>query len=149
MTAPGVTWEVDRVRAHIVWLEDRAGTLADLCEALGAARINISGISATTWQDRGAVAITTDDPDATTSVLDAWRGDYRAVELVAAELEDRPKSLAIAARRLSDHDINIHAVVPMGMNGSRRIIGFVVDIPVAARQAPGDLALADAELVLR
>jgi hypothetical protein len=141
-----VTTEVDGVRAHIVWLEDRAGTLADLCDALGAAHINISGISATTWKDRGAVAFTTDDPDATTSVLDAQQADYRAVELVAARLDDRPKALAEAARRLSNHDINIHALVPMGVTDSQRIVGFVVDMPVAARQALGDVALPDAEL---
>lgn len=134
------------MRAHIVWLEDRAGTLADLCDALEAAHLNISGISATTWQDRGAVAFTTDDPEATTALLDQRHADYRAVELVAAELADRPGALAVAARRLANRDISIQALVPMGVRDGRRIVGFVVEIPAAARQALGDLALSDAEL---
>lgn len=134
------------MRAHIVWLEDRAGTLADFCEALADQDINIDGISATTWQNRGAVAVTTDDPDATVSVLMKRSADHREVELVAAALEDRPRALAEAARRLADRDINIHALVPMGVRDARRIIGFVVDIPAAARDALGDLAVADADL---
>lgn len=134
------------MRAHIVWLEDRAGSLAELCDALGAQDINIIGISATTWEERGAVAITTDDPDATQGVLDGRNADHRVVELVAAALEDRPRTLAEAARRLADRDINIRAVVPMGVREGRRIIGFVVDVPAAARHALGDLAFPDAAL---
>lgn len=134
------------MRAHIVWLENRAGALADLCEAVGARNINISGIAATTWQDRGAVAITTGDPAATASLLEERAVDHREVELVAAALEDRPKALAEAARRLADRDINVHAVVPMGVADARRVIGFVVDVPAAAREALGDLAVSDSEL---
>jgi acetolactate synthase small subunit len=146
MAAPEDIREVRGVRAHIVWLEDRAGSLAELCRALGTREINISGISATTWEDRGAVAITTDDPDATTVVLEKILADHRAVELVAAALEDRPRALAEAAGRLAERGINIRAVVPMGVQDARRIIGFVVDVPTAARHALGDLALSDADL---
>jgi hypothetical protein len=146
MARAGEIREVRRVRAHIVWLEDRAGSLAQLCNALGSRDINISGIAATTWEDRGAVAITTDDVDATAAVLEALAADHRAVELVAAALEDRPRALAQAAGRLAERDINIRAVVPMGVRDGRRIIGFVVDVPAAARDALGDLALTDADL---
>lgn len=134
------------MRAHIIWLENRAGALADLCEALGAGDINIVGVAATTWQDRGSLVINTSDPDATASLLEQRGADHRGVELVAAKLEDRPRALAGAARRLADRDINIHAVVPMGVRDAHRIIGFVVDVPAAARDALGDLAVADAEL---
>lgn len=134
------------MRADIIWLENRAGALADLCETLGASGINIVGISATTWDDRGSLVITTSDPDTTASLLEEHGADHRAVELVAARLEDRPKALAEAARRLADRDINIHAVVPMGVRDAHRIIGFVVDVPAAARGALGDLAVPDAEL---
>lgn len=134
------------MRAHIVWLEDRAGSLADLCDAIGKEDINISGISATTWEDRGAVAITTDDPEATVAILDKRGADHRVVDLVAAALEDRPRTLAEAARRLADRDVNIRAVVPMGVRDGRRIIGFVVEVPAAARHALGDLAVRDQDL---
>lgn len=133
------------MRAHIIWLENRAGSLADLCEALGARNINIIGISATTWQEKGAVAITTGDPETTASLLADRAVDHREVELVAAALEDRPKALAEAARRLADRGINIHALVPMGVRDSMRVIGFVVDVPAAARAALGDLAISDSD----
>lgn len=134
------------MRAHIVWLEHRSGALAELCEALAAEQINIVGLAATTWEDRGAVAITTSDPDATAELLAGQFADHREVELVAAALEDRPGMLASAARRLADRDINIHALLPMGMRGGDRLIGFVVDIPAAARDALGDLAVDEGAL---
>jgi hypothetical protein len=134
------------VRAHIIWLEHQAGALADLSEALGAEDINIIGIAATTWQDRGAVALTTSDPEATATLLQERFPDHQEVELVAAALEDRPGTLAEAARRLADRDINIHAVVPMGVRDDHRAIGFVVGVPAAARDALGDLELPDAEI---
>ncbi len=136
------------MRAHVIRLEHRAGSLAELCETIGGGGITITGVAATTWEDRGAVALTTNDPEATDQVL-ADRGfDHRAVELVPAALEDRPGSLGEAARRLADRDIDIHAVVPLGDQDGRRLIGFVVDIPVAARDALGDLALADAMVLV-
>jgi hypothetical protein len=134
------------MRAHVIWLEHRAGSLAELCEALGSAAVNITGVSATTWEDRGALAITTDDPDATAEILAERGAEHHAVELVAAALEHRPGSLAEAARRLADRDISIHALIPMGDREGRRVIGFVVDIPAAARDALGDLAVSDATL---
>lgn len=140
-----MTWEVAALRAHIIWLEDRAGTLAELCEALEAQHINISGIAVTTWQDRGAVAMTTDNEQATRSVLEERGGEHKEVELVAAGLEDQPGALANAARKLADRGINIHAVILMGVSDSRRIVGFVVDVPAAARDALGEVAMADNE----
>lgn len=135
------------MRAHVIWLEHRAGSLAELCEVIGGAGINITGVAATTWEDRGAVALTTDDPDATDGVLASRGFDHRGVEVVAAALDDRPGALAEAARRLAGRDINIHAVVPLADRDGRRVIGFVVDIPVAARDALGDLAVGDGVLV--
>ena len=128
------------MRAYIVWLPDRAGTLADLSEELGSQGINIIGVAATTWEDRGAVALITDLPDETQALLDQRSADYHAVELVEANLDDEPGMLGRAARRLADRGINIQAVVPMGVSGGQRVVGFVVDIPAAARDALGDLA---------
>ena len=49
------------MRAFIVKLENRPGTLADLGEALGERGINISGLSGTSWDGDGALAVITND----------------------------------------------------------------------------------------
>lgn len=136
------------MHAFIVELENRPGALADLGEALGQRGINITGISGMTWgDDDGALAIITNDDAGARSVLEERDEDYREVGLVSASLEDRPGSLGEAARRLADRGVNIEAVIPTGMSGSRVTVALGVDDPAGAREALGDLARTEAEAV--
>jgi hypothetical protein len=94
-----------------------------------------------TWGDGdGALAIITNDENGARSVLEERSDDYREVSLVSASLEDRPGSLGDAARRLASRDVNIEAVIPTGMQGSRVTVALGVDDETAAREALGDLA---------
>lgn len=128
------------MRAFIVEIENRPGSLADLCEALGERGINISGIAGSTWDDDGAVGLITNDDSATRSILESRDSDYRECDLVAAGLEDRPGALGTAARRLADAGVNIEAVMPTGMTAGRVMVTFAVDDAAKAREALGDLA---------
>ena len=130
------------MRAFIVRSENRPGVLADLAEALGERGINISGVAGSTWDDTGAIGLITNDDAGTRSVLDARGAEYREMELVAAGMEDKPGTLATAARRLADRGVNIGAVMPTGMQGTKVTVAFAVDDAAAAREALGDLALA-------
>jgi hypothetical protein len=127
------------VRAFIIELQNRPGSLAELSEALGERGVNIVGVAGMTWDDRGAVGVITNN-DATARALLQERGEsYREVELVAAGLEDRPGALGLAARRLADHGVNILATMTTSMLGSKVTIAFAVDDAAAAREALGDL----------
>lgn len=131
------------MRAFIVKLENRPGSLADLGEALGERGVNITGISGTTWGDNdGGLGLITNDEDAARSVLDDRSEDYREVDLVSAALEDRPGALGAAARTLAERDVNIEAVIPTGMQGGRVTVALGVDDAAAAREALGELATA-------
>ena len=130
------------MRAFIIHAENRPGALAHLAEALGERGINISGVSGSTWGDEGAIGLITNDDAGTRSVLDGDNADYRELELVAAAMEDKPGTLAAAARRLADHGVNISAIMPTGMQGTKVTVAFAVDDAAAAREALGDLALA-------
>jgi hypothetical protein len=127
------------VRAFIVNLGNRPGTLAELGEALGERGINISGVAGTTWDDTGPIALITNDDSATRTVLEDREIEYRDVEVVSASLEDRPGMLGAAARRLADRGINIEVILPTGMQGSRISVAFGVDDPAGAREALGEL----------
>jgi hypothetical protein len=54
-------------------------------------------------------------------------------------LDDRPVTLADAARRLADAGVNIEALVPIGMKDGKVGILFGVDNAEAAKTALGDL----------
>jgi hypothetical protein len=128
------------MRAFVVNLENRPGTLADLGEALGEKGINISGVAGTTWDSSGSIALITNDDSAARAVLDAKGIDHRDVEIVSASLEDRPGMLGAAARRLADRGINIEVILPTGMQGNRISVAFGVDDAAGAREALGELA---------
>ena len=130
------------MHAFIIQAENRPGALADLAEAIGQRGINITGISGSTWDSAGAIALITNDDSGTRSVLDERGADYREAELVAAGMEDKPGTLGDAARRLADRGVNIEAIVPTGMQGSRVTVAFAVDDVNAAREALGDMAMA-------
>lgn len=135
------------MRAFIITLDNRPGTLADLGEALGARGINITGLAGSTWEGAGAAGIVTNDDAGTKAALDESGFDYRECELVSVTLEDRPGTLGEAARRLADGGVNIEAIIPSAAQGSRVIVAFGVDDAEKARQALGDLVATGAQAV--
>jgi hypothetical protein len=130
------------MRAFIIQAENRPGALADIAEALGERGINITGIAGSAWEDSGAFGLITNDDAGTRSVLDGAGTTYREMELVAAGMEDRPGTLGAAARRLADRGVNIQAIIPTGMQGTKVTVAFAVDDAATAREALGDLAMA-------
>jgi hypothetical protein len=128
------------MRAFIVKLDNRPGTLAALGEALGGRGINISGLSGTTWDGEGALAVITNDDAGARSVLEEHELTYRDCEVVSAGLEDKPGALGVAARRLADRGVNIELVMTTGVQGTRITVAFGVDDPVGAREALGEMA---------
>ena len=135
------------MRAFIINLDNRPGTLADLGEALGERGINISGIAGTSWEAGGAAAIVTNDDAGARAALDEGGLAYREVDIVSAGLEDRPGSLGEAARRLADKGVNIELILPTGMQGSRITVALGVDDAERAREALGELITAGSQAV--
>jgi len=135
------------MRAFIINLDNRPGTLADLGEALGQRGINITAIAGSSWEGNGAAAIITNDDAGARTALDEGGLAYREVDIVSAGLEDRPGSLGQAARRLADKGVNIELILPTGMQGSRITVAFGVDDAERAREALGELVAAGSQAV--
>jgi len=57
---------------------------------------------------------------------------------VPASLENRPGTLAEAARRLASAGVNIEAAMPTGMSGNNVTVAFATSDPAKARQALGE-----------
>jgi len=128
------------MNAFIIELENRPGALADVAAAIAEKGINIGGVAGASGTSGGSVAIVTNDADATRSALQAAGASFREVALASASLEDRPGSLADAARRLADAGVNIETVFATGMEAGRITVAFGVDNVEAARAALGESA---------
>ncbi len=128
------------MRAFIIELENRPGTLADLCEAIGEANINVSGLAGASRHSGGAVALITSNDAGMRALLEARHADYREAPVVSATLDDRPGTLGEAARRLGDSGVNVEAIIPTGVRGLRVSVAFAVDDEPRGRQALADLA---------
>lgn len=132
------------MHAFLIEAENKPGSLASIAEAIAEKGINITGIAATTTGGRGSAAIITNDQDATRSVLDGLGTTHREIGLISVALEDRPGTLAMAARRLADAGINIEALLPTGMEGGKISVAIGVEDIEAARQALGEMITARA-----
>ena len=128
------------MNAFVIQLENKPGGLAKVAEAIAERGINITGISAAGSGESGAIGLVTNDEDGTGQALDRAGISYRTLQLVAAQLQDRPGTLADAARRLADAGVNVELVLPTGMTGSTINVAFGVDDAAAASRALGELA---------
>ena len=90
--------------------------------------------------DRGGAAFFATDEGGLRSALNDAGIAFREVSVVTAQLEDKPGTVAEAARRLGDAGVNIELLAPMGMDGKTVTVAFGVDKIDAAALALGDLA---------
>jgi hypothetical protein len=123
------------VNAFIVELENKAGELARVTEAIAQKGIDITGFAGATTGERGAVVLITNDEEATRKVLAGAGVKVREAEIVPAALDARPGSLAEAARRLAEAGVNIQAAMPIGMTGDKVTVAFATDDGAKARGA--------------
>jgi hypothetical protein len=129
------------VNAFIVELPNKPGELARLTEAIAQKGIDITSFSGATCGDSGSVALLTNDEAGTRSTIQAAGFKAREVEVVPASLENRPGTLAEAARRLAGAGVNIEAAMPTGMAGNNVTVAFATSDPAKARQALGEKVL--------
>ena len=122
------------MKAFLVDLENKPGSLARVAEAIAAKGINIEGISGTTCDESGRVAIVTRDEAGTRTALTEARASFKEVEATETSMRHAPGTFAKAARRLADAGINVEAIFPTGMQGQDVSVAFVTDQPAKAKE---------------
>ena len=123
------------MNAFIVELKNKAGELARVTETIAEKGIDITGFAGATSGDSGSVVLITNDEAGTRKALQDARATVREIEIVSAPLDNRPGSLAKAARRLADAGVNIEAAMPIGMSGDKVTVAFATSDPAKARTA--------------
>jgi len=96
-------------REFTVTLDDRPGTLAELCRTLSSRNVNILAIQATPGGGQSQVRFVVDNPTTAKTILDSeHKKGYTETQIAQVTLANRPGELATAAARLGEAKININ-----------------------------------------
>lgn len=104
-------------------LEDRPGSLADCCEALGEAGINIIG-GAGIGTSVAAAVIVTEESEETAAALTSVGVEFTMKNLHTTVLEDIPGALGVFTRSLAENSINLRSIHIMKTDDEGVHIGY-------------------------
>jgi hypothetical protein len=130
----------DPMHLFIISPANQPGALASVLDAVAQRGVNVTTLGGAASGDGGTIAVQVSDDDAARSALQGIGASFRESDVVTVWLEDRPGTMADAARRLGDAGVNIEAVVPVGMRDGKVGVLLGVGDSAAARAALGDLA---------
>jgi len=134
-------------RQLTVGWQNRPGELANFCEALAEAEVNIIAMATAEAGEYGAVRVLVDDVATAREVFREQGVAHTSIEVLVVELGNQPGALARVARSLSDRRIIIEYFYASAPLGGHAVIGvFKVSDPYAADDllAGGDETTASA-----
>ena len=116
-----------------VFLENRAGRLAEVTRVLGDADVNIRALSLADTSDFGILRLLVDKTDETIDVLEKAGFTVRGTEVTAVEIADRPGGLATILSLLQGAGINVEYMYAfLERNVKNAILVFRFDEPEKA-----------------
>ncbi len=129
MTKEGIM----RVEQISVFLENRAGRLAEITRVLGDAGVNIRALSLADTSDFGLLRLIVNDNDKAKAVLKERGFTVGKNNVVAVEVEDRPGGLNTILEILSKENINVEYMYAFVQHtGENAVIIFRFDDTDAA-----------------
>lgn len=109
----------------LITLEDRPGSLAECCVALGDAGINIvAGAGIASASAAAAAALVTEDSVGTAAVLDEIGIVYTMRALETVVLQHIPGALGRFTRGLAENGINLGSIYIMKTDAEGVLIGY-------------------------
>ncbi|MEI7703712.1 MAG: ACT domain-containing protein [Deltaproteobacteria bacterium] len=90
-----------------IFLENRAGGLADVTDVLASNGIDIRALALADMADFGILRLIVDDPDRTRTLLKAAGFTADKTRVLAVEVTDRPGGLASILRLLRGGKVNV------------------------------------------
>jgi len=100
-----------------VFLANKPGMLAQVCRALGQAKVNIRALTVMDSSEHGVLRLVLDNPEEGRRVLTALNVPMTETEVLSVEMPNRPGALADVCDRLAQEHINI--VYAYGSGGGR------------------------------
>jgi hypothetical protein len=125
-----------RAKQLTVWVSDQPGRLGEIGAALGAKKVNIRGLMATTEGGRGAVRIVVDKTAAAKKICASMGWEASEEEVLAVTLTDNPGTLGKVSKKLGAAGVNIEYVYA-GPGGGKRATVYmgVSDLKAALKAA--------------
>jgi len=90
-----------------LFLYNKPGTLAAVCDALAEAKINIYGLSVSDTTDHAVVRMVVSDPRKALHIFEAHGTLVVETEVLMIENENRPGMLSRIAKTLAENKLNI------------------------------------------
>jgi hypothetical protein len=121
-----------KVSLVTVTLQNKPGTLAQVCSALGKAGVNISALLAPEIRGKGKVRLLVDDLDKAKDALKAAKVRFGEEQAIAVELDNKPGALGEVAEKLAQAKINIRYAYATVTEGSAKAT-VVLAVPDIAK----------------
>ena len=116
-----------------VFLDNRPGTLARVCDALAESKVNIQALTTSDTVDHSVVRMVVDDPQTAVWLLEEHGAMVVEDNVVLVEGNNKSGSLANIARALRDDDVNIEYLYCATPPTSRKgLLVLRVDDPAKA-----------------
>ena len=126
---------VPSMKEIVVTIDNRVGALAQVCEKLGGAGINIESISAYGDGQKGIIRFVTGDEVSALSLLSKSGARASVSDVVVVKANDQPGELGKITRRLAQHMVNIESIYLL--TKQKGIVEFAIkcDNPAKAQEA--------------
>lgn len=115
------------VKEFDVYVQNKPGELARVCEMLGSHGVNIRAIASERNHEKPMIKIVTDDETTAKSAFLRSGVAYDLRDVISVHMQDRPGELGKTARKLAKAMINVDSVYILGKNGGSTEIAFTVD----------------------
>lgn len=118
-----------------VFVQDKPGELAKVCELLGNNGVNIRGIASERNNAKPLIRIVTDDEATAKSALGRSGIGYDLKDVISVRLTDKPGELGKIARKLARAMVNVDSIYILGKDGGQTEMALTVDNKKKAEEA--------------
>jgi hypothetical protein len=120
-----------------LFLVNKPGVLAEVCQTLGDQGINIRGMSVSDTVDHAVVRLVVDDPQKAIHILGEHGVLVVETDVLALNLNDTPGALAAVARKFARGKVNIEYAYGSSDTGQAHIYMRVSDVRKAKQLLSG------------
>ena len=111
----------------IIMARNEVGVIADISRVLADKEINIETISAEALDDKGTIALTTNDYDAALRALTDAGFKTVTDDSLLVSLRDEPGALAKVAEKLKQGGVNIQSLHILDRRGDYTTVSIITD----------------------
>jgi hypothetical protein len=111
-----------KTKEFTINIDNRPGAVAEIARALGAAKVNILALLATSQGATGTVQLIAEDAKRAKRALDEAKLSYRESTAEEYELPNKPGALAQHLDKLAAKGINLNSIHATASKGGRKAV---------------------------